>query len=126
MRYFTIILLILLYGCYEGFDKGTDFTSLSKAKFVKSVVLYPNPINSGEKISLYYDLSDTCIVNIKILNITGDMIKNVVNNDRQAQGKHDIDIQTDNQDAETLKSGIYILQIQLESKENKIIPFEIR
>lgn len=117
---------MLLYGCYEGFEQPAEIPAKGTAKFIKNVVLYPNPISTGDKFSLFYELSDSSRVTILISNVAGDVIKKVADIEKHRIGKHDLQIESTNEDNQLLNSGIYLLYIKLESREERKIVFEIR
>ncbi|MDP2364284.1 MAG: hypothetical protein Q8M94_11025, partial [Ignavibacteria bacterium] len=70
--------------------------------------------------------SDSSRVTILISNVAGDVIKKVAANKKQRMGKHDLQIESTNEDNQILNSGIYLLYIKLESREERKIVFEIR
>ena len=65
---------------------------------------YPNPFNPTTVIS--YDLPENAFVNLKIFDITGKEVAEIVNSEKSA-GKHRIQF-----DANKLSSGIYFYQIK--------------
>ncbi len=117
---------IVLFSCKEGFTQPDVLTSLSDAKFKVAPFCYPNPVKKGEKFYLYFELSDSCYANIYISNITGDVVNSIFYNQKIRKGKHDIELSTVNQMYVPLGSGIYFMNLELDSELRKSVLFEIR
>lgn len=69
---------------------------------------YPNPFNPSTTIN--YTLKNSGPVNIRVYNVTGRLVQELVN-DRKSAGEHVVSF-----DASNLASGIYIYRLQAEGK----------
>lgn len=69
---------------------------------------YPNPFNPSTTIN--YTLKNAGPVNIRVYNVTGRLVQELVN-DRKSAGEHVVSF-----DASNLASGIYIYRLQAEGK----------
>ena len=65
---------------------------------------YPNPFNSSTKIK--YSIPDAGVVKISLLNILGEEVKIILNENSEAG------IHTVNLDSEELNSGVYFYKIE--------------
>lgn len=128
MKKLLIILLIpfVLFSCKEGFTQPDVLTTVSDARFKVAPFCYPNPVKKGEKFYLYFELSDSCFANIYISNITGDVINSIFYNQKIRKGRHDIEMPTVNNMNVPIGSGIYFLNLELDSELRKSVLFEIR
>ena len=70
--------------------------------------IYPNPFNS--RLELQYSLSQTGMVSLYLLDLTGRRIETILTGVRTA-GKHRL-----NYNAENLTSGVYILKLEAENR----------
>jgi hypothetical protein len=93
------------------------FTSVENNGPLQSWSIFPNPASPNPSVN--YSLSTPSSVNIKVYNVLGKELQQVVNEDQEA-GKHQAGI-----DTEKLAAGIYFLQIrlnnQVESKKMMVL-----
>ena len=73
-------------------------------EIVTGLVVNPNPVSDISEI--YYNLQEKAIVNIEIYDVTGSMIK-VILNEYQSRGEHKVQF-----DANNLNSGVYLLNFK--------------
>lgn len=79
---------------------------------VNSIVLYPNPVNNGQSITLVYDLKNTIKTGIvSIFDITGKKVKQLNLNSKSGFNNQAIDISS-------LASGSYILSVNTDKGVN--------
>ena len=70
---------------------------------------YPNPFNL--KTSIRYSLARDCHVELKIYNISGQLVKTLVD-EHQKAGTHIVNWDGTNDKAESVSSGIYFYQLK--------------
>jgi photosystem II stability/assembly factor-like uncharacterized protein len=79
---------------------------------------YPNPFNPGTRIS--YVLKDKGFVKLKVYDIKGELIRELVNESKDA-GYYEIEF-----DGKGLASGIYIYRIEVTGDGNKLVYSDIK
>jgi len=65
----------------------------------------------GEKVSVYYELNQTNLVKIKLYDLLGELVKELVNDDKPA-GKYWIEWDGKDDSGRQCPAGVYIIQIQ--------------
>jgi hypothetical protein len=86
---------------------------------------YPNPFNNETKIQFYLDRTDN--IELKILDVTGKLIKTILPNQRLNSGSHFYEWDATNNQRKEVSSGIYFLIILRNSElvnSRKIILFK--
>lgn len=73
---------------------------------IKSIKIFPNPTNAKTKIT--FNLNQNSDVEIKIYNITGQLVKSIINNAVLLKGSYEIQLDLNN-----LPSGIYFINIKM-------------
>ena len=81
-------------------SSSTDVGNLS----INNVVIYPNPVNNHANID--FTLIESSIVNVTILNVLGETVKN--NTYNLVTGNHQIDF-----DVTDVTSGVYFIQLDI-------------
>ncbi|MEW6481857.1 MAG: FlgD immunoglobulin-like domain containing protein [bacterium] len=84
-------------------------TPPSKHKFIPyHNLFYPN---KGERVSIYYEIFSSCEVSIKLYDLKGRLIKNLVS-ENKSSGKYWTEWDGKDDDGELADSGVYIIQIK--------------
>ncbi|MFH1095996.1 MAG: FlgD immunoglobulin-like domain containing protein [Candidatus Desantisbacteria bacterium] len=65
----------------------------------------------GEKVQIYYELDSSAKVLIKLYDLTGELVKELVSGDRQAD-KYWVEWDGKDKNGEECEAGVYIIQIQ--------------
>ncbi|MFH1564208.1 MAG: FlgD immunoglobulin-like domain containing protein [Nitrospirota bacterium] len=75
----------------------------------------------GEKVQIYYELDSSVKVLIKLYDLTGELVKELVSGDRQAD-KYWVEWDGKDKNGDLCEAGVYIIQIQAgDFKDNKKI-----
>ncbi len=106
-------LVFLLHSYYLEMLTPNSTTEILK---VQNILTYPNPV--AALLSIQYDLETTANVQISILDISGKVVENLIN-ERQMAGKYQI---TQDFSKNKLIDGIYFLRFQF---DNQIVTKEI-
>jgi len=81
-----------------------EISGIEDIEIVTGLVMNPNPVSDISEI--YYNLQEKATVNIEIYDVTGSMIK-VILNEYQNRGEHKVQF-----DASNLNSGMYLLNFK--------------
>lgn len=73
-----------------------------------SVSVYPNPFR--EELTVAYELPNTGVVSIDLLDSYGKVVRSVTHSENQVSGKHEVKVSSLN-----LPNGIYIVRVQTEA-----------
>ena len=84
-------------------------TPKSSHKFIPYHNLF-HPLN-GEKVQIYYEIDSSVSVTIKLYDLTGELVKELVNGCQQT-GKYWVEWDGKDKDGEKCDAGVYIIQIQ--------------
>jgi hypothetical protein len=79
---------------------------------------YPNPFNPVTTIT--FGLKENSIVSLKIYNILGQVVTELIDNEEMIAGNHTVEF-----DAENLSSGIYYYKLvvnEIQNSDGKILP----
>jgi hypothetical protein len=79
----------------------------SKVGDTKLMQNYPNPFNPATQISFYLPLD--LKVSVKIYDITGRLVKTLINNEQRSEGVHTVEF-----DGSSFASGIYFYRLETE------------
>lgn len=73
---------------------------------------YPNPFKIGIKTTLSYYLENDCKVSIKVYDLTGRLLKVILDNENKLKGPHNEDVwDGTDQDGRYLMAGTYLVKI---------------
>ncbi len=99
----------------KGIPSGIEerFTVKTSSEFF---CVYPNPFRRGA--SIQYTLPSLQRVNLKVYNIAGQLVKTIVNNKTQTEGKHTLYWDGINNDGKRLQNGVYFLYLQRGDMKN--------
>jgi hypothetical protein len=86
---------------------NTTITGIKPIGALSALSVYPNPVSQSSVVS--FSLESPALVSISLLDIVGSTVQQVVNGDL-AQGNHTISLNASN-----LKSGVYLLKIEITS-----------
>ena len=112
-------------GCKYGKDGEPDFLENQNDNVAETSEFallgnYPNPFNPTTQIK--FSLPDDGFITLKIYNVTGQLVKTLVN-ENMTQGNHTIEWNATNDFGITLPTGIYFYRLQAGSlvKTSKMI-----
>ncbi|PIZ16240.1 hypothetical protein COY51_03190, partial [Candidatus Desantisbacteria bacterium CG_4_10_14_0_8_um_filter_39_17] len=94
----------------------SGFTLASQLILVEipsKIIPYNNVFNpaKGEKTTIWYDISSSCRVTIKVYNLVGELVKVLVDEDKLAGQGYSIDWKGENSQGITVASGVYLIHI---------------
>ncbi len=89
-------------------DWSLDDLSIHKWKLMQN---YPNPFNPNTSIKYY--LVEECFVNIKVYDLLGRFIRELVN-EKQGAGFHSVEWNSTDFEGVNLPSGIYLLRMEVD------------
>ncbi|MFH1097577.1 MAG: FlgD immunoglobulin-like domain containing protein [Candidatus Desantisbacteria bacterium] len=87
----------------------TITTPASSHKFIPYHNLF-HPLN-GEKVQIYYEIDSSVTVKIKLYDLTGELVKELVN-ENKSTGKYWVEWDGKDKNGEECGAGVYIIQIQ--------------
>jgi hypothetical protein len=101
----------------EGITPGTE-VSFELIPAIPDTYVYPNPFRMYEKdyCIVKYDIPEDCHVSIKIYNIVGELIRELVDEDNTA-GTYRIQWDGRNDDGDRVASGVYLYIFKAEGSD---------
>lgn len=102
----------ITFGEYVSVQDMANIISKIPIKFLKN---YPNPFNPSTKIS--FQLTEPGKTKVEIYNVKGQKVKTLLNENRN-QGYHTIVWNGDDNNNNTVASGVYFYKVSLNGKEN--------